>query len=110
MNLWVDAQLPPQLAHWIKERFGIEACALRDLGLRDATDERIFQSARREGIVIVSKDSDFVELSLKYGTPPQLIWITCGNVTNRHLKQVFSTALPTALDLIKSGEAIVEIG
>jgi predicted nuclease of predicted toxin-antitoxin system len=30
---WLDAQLPPQLAPWIVERFGVEASALRDIEL-----------------------------------------------------------------------------
>jgi predicted nuclease of predicted toxin-antitoxin system len=44
--LWLDAQLPPLLAPWLSEQFAIRAYVLRDLGLRDATDAEIFQSAR----------------------------------------------------------------
>jgi predicted nuclease of predicted toxin-antitoxin system len=33
---------------WITTTFGIPAVALRDLGLRDATDHEIFMAARRE--------------------------------------------------------------
>jgi predicted nuclease of predicted toxin-antitoxin system len=36
----------------------VEALALRDQYLRDAEDEQIFQKARKQGIVIISKDSD----------------------------------------------------
>jgi hypothetical protein len=71
---WVDAQLPPQLANWVGQTFQVEAYALRDLHLRDAEDGEIFQQARQKGIVIISKDSDFVEMILRLGTPPQLLW------------------------------------
>jgi predicted nuclease of predicted toxin-antitoxin system len=64
MIYWIDAQLPPNLANWLNQTFKVEAYALRDLNLRDAEDEEIFQKARKPGIVIISKDSDFVEMVL----------------------------------------------
>ena len=42
MIYWIDAQLPPHLAIWLKQTFNVEAYALRDLSLRDAEDEQIF--------------------------------------------------------------------
>jgi len=106
---WIDAQLPPQLASWLSQTFKVEAYALRDLQLRDAEDERIFQKARQQGIVLIRKDSDFVEMVLRLGTPPQLLWVTCGNVTNRRLQNLLTQVFPRALELLVSGEAIVEI-
>jgi len=49
MIIWLDAQLPPSAAAWIPATFGIEARAVRDLGLRDAKDPPIFQAARAFG-------------------------------------------------------------
>ncbi|MCF7966312.1 MAG: DUF5615 family PIN-like protein [Methylobacter tundripaludum] len=109
MIFWIDAQLPPQLASWLSQTFKVEGYALRDLQLRDAEDERIFQKARQQGIVLISKDSDFVEMVLRLGTPPQLLWVTCGNVTNRRLQNLLTQVFPRALELLVSGEAIVEI-
>lgn len=109
MNFWIDAQLPPSLAPWLTETFEVKAIALRDLGLRDAEDIDIFQSARKEGIIIMTKDSDFIELVNRLGTPPQILWLTCGNVTNRNLKRLLSATFPEALRLLQQGENIVEI-
>lgn len=50
MKFWVDAQLPPQLASWLSAEFGVETSSLRDLGLRDATDQEIFQQRGRKGV------------------------------------------------------------
>ena len=36
MKFWLDAQLPPALARYLAEAFGVEAQVVRDLGLRDA--------------------------------------------------------------------------
>ena len=109
MNFWIDAQLPPSLAPWLTETFGVTAIALKDLGLRDAEDTDIFNSARSEGIVIITKDSDFIELVTRLGIPPQILWVTCGNVTNRNLKRIFTYTFPQALNLLEQGEMIVEI-
>lgn len=108
--VWIDAQLPPQLAPWLSNSFGVSAQAIRDLGLRNAEDQEIFQAARQTGTVIISKDSDFVELVLHHGPPPQVIWVTCGNVSNLHLQTVFEKTFREAVDLLKVGEPIVEIG
>jgi predicted nuclease of predicted toxin-antitoxin system len=109
VKFWVDAQLPPLLAAWLSEQFHVEAFSLRALGLRDAADAAIFQAAQKPGIVIISKDSDFVELVSRYGAPPQLIWVTCGNVTNRQLQVVFHKTFSSSLELLAAGQLIVEI-
>lgn len=110
MKFWVDAQLPPALAAWLSERYGVEAFSLRDLGMRDATDGEIFDAARQAGVVIISKDSDFVDLVSRHGMPPQLLWVTCGNVTNRKLQTVFDKTFAEALAALSDGQPIVEIG
>ena len=110
MKFWIDAQLPPLLAAWLAEQFHVEAFSMRTLGLRDATDAAIFQAAQQPGIVIISKDSDFVELVSRYGPSPQLIWVTCGNVTNRQLQIVFNKTFTTSLELLAAGQVMVEIG
>jgi fused signal recognition particle receptor len=51
MIIWVDAQFSPAIAAWITENFNAQAVAVRELGLRDATDRQIFLAAQREGIV-----------------------------------------------------------
>ena len=109
MILWIDAQLSPALAPWLGSTFDISAVALRDIGLRDATDREIFLAARREGATIVTKDGDFVRLLEDLGPPPQVIWITCGNTSNAHLKQILTNTLPRALEFLQSGETLVEV-
>jgi predicted nuclease of predicted toxin-antitoxin system len=110
MILWLDAQLPPSLAGWMKLNFNVTAVAVRDLQLRDATDTGIFHAARAAGATLLSKDSDFVDLVQRLGPPPQILWLTCGNASNRHLQSVLQSAFPKAKDLIEAGEPVVEIG
>lgn len=89
--------------------FPVNAKAIRDLGLRDATDREIFQAARQGNVIIMTKDSDFVSLLDALGTPPQVIWVTCGNTSNARLKEILTATLPKALELLQAGERLVEI-
>jgi predicted nuclease of predicted toxin-antitoxin system len=48
-------------------------------GLSEATDLEIWQFAREHNYAIVSKDSDFNDLSILLGAPPKVIWLRIGN-------------------------------
>lgn len=110
MKIWVDAQLSPVIALWINETFTeISAVSVRSLGMVAASDKDIFIAARKESVVIMSKDADFVRLIQLHDVPPQLIWITCGNTSNSRMFEILKTALPKAKQLIQSDEKIVEI-
>ncbi|MDB9541630.1 DUF5615 family PIN-like protein [Microcystis aeruginosa CS-1036] len=109
MTIWVDAHLSPAIATWISTTLEIEAVALRDLGLRDAEDTEIFQVAKAQRAILMTKDSDFVDLVERLGSPPQIIWLTCGNTSNARLREILSETLPRALELLDAGETLVEI-
>ena len=110
MKIWIDAQLSPAIAAWINRTFDdIEAESVRALGLRDATDPDIFEAARKADVVVMSKDDDFIQLIEQRGTPPKLIWITCGNTSNARMREILSTALFKTKELLESGENVVEI-
>jgi len=95
MKIWIDAQLPPALANWLSATFGLEASALRDLSLRDAQDIEIFEAARAKNAVIIIKDSDFIDLVCRLGTPPQIYNVVsrreCSARTSPKLKIRFKT-------------------
>ena len=110
MRYWIDAQLPPAIAVWLSDNFLVTAIALCDIGLRDAQDLEIFEAAKLQNAIVMTKDSDFVDLVLRFGAPPQILWITCGNTTNQHLQRLLFTTFENAHNMLKSGELIVEIG
>jgi len=109
MIFWFDAQLSPQLAPWLAQRFGVTAYAVRDLGLRDATDRAIYDAARAAGVVVITKDRDFPDLLARLGPPPQVIWVTCGNTSKARMRQIFEALFPQALLLLQGGDPLVEI-
>lgn len=101
--------MSPAVAAWIEEGHAVRAVAVRALGLRDATDHEIFLAARRESAVVMTKDSDFLYLLERFGPPPQVIWMTCGNTPNAALKRILLSALPQVLRLLEAGERLVEV-
>ena len=109
MILWVDAQISPRLCPWIGRRFTVEAAHVRDLNLRNAEDREIFERARKAAVVVLTKDEDFVDLVRRRGQPPQVLWLRCGNTSNARLKTILLRTLPDALELLRQGEAVVEI-
>ncbi len=57
----------------------------------------------------MTKDSDFLLLLDKFGMPPQIVWLTCGNTSNTMLKKILASTLENAVELLEKGEQIVEI-
>jgi predicted nuclease of predicted toxin-antitoxin system len=110
MNIWLDAQLSPRLAHWINQHFqGVTAKPLRDLGLRDAEDSEIFLQARSAAAVVMTKDRDFIDLQARLGSPPKIIWLTCGNTSELALHSILSKHLQTAIGFLSGTDDLVEI-
>lgn len=109
MKLWVDAQISPAIARWMQETLAVEAFSVQSLGLRDATDAEIFEAARAASATVMTKDSDFVRLLERFGPPPQVVWLTCGNTSNARLRDMLLRVWPTARAIVDGGEPLVEI-
>jgi predicted nuclease of predicted toxin-antitoxin system len=93
----------------MSETFGVTAHAVRDLGLRDAKDLPIFHAVREAGAVLMSKDSDFVLFLERFGPPPQILWVTCGDTSNAQLRDVLRKSFPEARARLEQGEPLVEV-
>ena len=110
-TVWIDAQLPPAVAVWLARGHAVTAKHVLDVGLVAADDSVIFDAARAGGAhVVVTKDEDFVRLLERRGPPPQIVWVTCGNVTNAALRGIVDSAWPEVARLLDAGEPLVEIG
>ena len=57
----------------------------------------------------VARPVDFPDLLARFGPPPQVIWVTCGNTSNARMRQIFEVLFPQALLLLQGGDALVEI-
>jgi predicted nuclease of predicted toxin-antitoxin system len=108
LNVLVDAQLPPGLARWISDH-GHQATHVFEIGLYTADDQAIWEHARRQNAVIISKDEDFVDRWLLDETPVVLIWIRKGNCSNEALMTWFEPLWPETLRRLEEGERFIEL-
>jgi predicted nuclease of predicted toxin-antitoxin system len=110
MRFLVDAQLSPAIAAWINREFSDHsASSIRSHGLSSAEDAEVIETAKELGAVLITKDFDFVRLQALRGSPPQIVWVTCGNTSNEVMRSILRTQLTTIVDLLSKGEDLVEL-
>jgi len=90
MNLLFDENLPPRLVPLLADVYP-GSVHVRDVSLKNVDDELVWQYAQENGLIIVSKDSDFHHRSLLFGFPPKVIWIRRGNCSTRDIEAVLRT-------------------
>jgi predicted nuclease of predicted toxin-antitoxin system len=69
MIFLIDNQLPTGLAAHFRAQ-GLDAKHVSDVGLETASDQQIWDYAKTQGLVIVTKDEDFLFLSSKDSAGP----------------------------------------
>ena len=87
MRLLFDENLPPRLVPRLADLYPASV-HVRDVGLKNVPDELVWQYAQNNGLVIVSKDSDFHHRSLLFGFPPKVIWLRRGNCTVQEIEAI----------------------
>jgi predicted nuclease of predicted toxin-antitoxin system len=81
----IDANLPYKLTHLLLG-MGYDVIHTDHLPDKERTkDEEIRNISLREGRVVITKDSDFLESHLIREIPLKLIWINTGNIVNHDL-------------------------
>ena len=87
MKLLFDQNLSHKLAHRLADLFP-DSTHVREVGLKEAEDPVVWEYAKRQGFMIVSKDADFHQRSFLFGFPPKVVWIRLGNCTTAEVEQV----------------------
>ena len=106
MRFLIDAQLPQTLGRWFEDR-GHEAVHVRDVLGGQAPDSDVAGHARRHGMTLVTKDDDFAlrHPPVEYG----LIWLRCGNMSNRGLRAWLDARWPAIAERLADGERMIEV-
>ncbi|NVZ07740.1 DUF5615 family PIN-like protein [Allochromatium humboldtianum] len=82
MKLLLDQNISRRIVPSLQAQYpGSSQVAL--LGLDRASDSAIWDYASVHGYTIVTKDADFEEMTLVRGSPPKVIWLRLGNVSNQ---------------------------
>ena len=108
MKFLVDAQLPPALADWLRDHGHDAVHAMNSVGL-NAPDSAIWDAARREGRIIVTKDRDFAIWAAARRTGPQIAWLRLGNATTRSLLTWLEPRWSSIEDRLAEGAHLVEV-
>ena len=108
MTFLVDNQLPQALVRFFISR-GHQAKHVLDLGMDEASDAVIWKYAGENDFVIVTKDEDFISLSLQNGTKNQVVWVRLGNCRTPALLTAFENALPKLIQALQQGDRVVEL-
>ena len=78
MRLLFDHNLSFRLITFLADVYP-EATHVALVGLERAPDEDVWEYARDKNYLIVTKDSDFNDLSVLRGFPPKVVWLRVGN-------------------------------
>ena len=78
MKLLLDENLSLRLIPFLQHDYP-DSSQVVLLGMESATDKAVWQRAKDDGYVIVTRDADFQELSLVWGQPPQVIRLKTPN-------------------------------
>lgn len=108
MKFVVDAQLPPALARALQQA-GHDVQAVRELGLHEAEDSDIWDSALANHAVVITKDQDFADRLLASPSAPVIVWLRIGNTSNRALLAWLLPLWPEVISRIESGDNLVEV-
>ena len=95
MKLLLDQNLSDRIPARIADLFP-GSSHVKLAGLAQVDDSLIADWAKREGFMIVSKDTDFYQRSMVFGHPPKFLWLRIGNC---------STAL--AVDLLRRNAELI---
>jgi predicted nuclease of predicted toxin-antitoxin system len=87
VKLLFDGNLSHHLVDNLSDFFP-QSTHIRNIGLAKAPDEAVWQYAKENDFIIVSKDADMLELSIILGPPPKLIWIRRGNCSTSAIHEM----------------------
>ncbi len=87
MKLLFDENLSPALPRRIADIFP-NSVHVRDVGMKATDDPIVWDYAKDNDFMIVSKDADMHDLSLVFGNPPKVVWLQLGNCSTRQVEEL----------------------
>ena len=87
MKLLFDENLSPALSRRLADVFP-DSLHVRDVAMKATDDTVVWDYAKANELMIVSKDADMHDLSLVFGNPPKVIWLKLGNCSTRQVEEL----------------------
>ena len=112
LEFWIDVNLPPVMAEWIKKDFGVSAKSFKELNFDAEKDIVIFTTASKKinTVVITTKDIDFKDLAETMKVHPKILYLNVGNVSNKILKEIIYKSFKEVIRIFsETEESLIEI-
>lgn len=87
MKLLFDENLSPKLTSRLSDIFP-DSLHVREVNMEATSDPVVWDYAKNNDLMIVSKDADMHDLSLVLGNPPKVIWIRLGNCSTSQVENL----------------------
>jgi predicted nuclease of predicted toxin-antitoxin system len=87
VKLLFDENLSPALVRRLADVFP-DSVHVRDVGMKATDDPVVWDYAKDNDLMIVSKDADMHDLSLVYGNPPKVVWLRIGNCSTKQVEEL----------------------
>lgn len=87
MKLLFDENLSHKLVRSLADLFP-DSVHVRDVGLKAADDPAVWEYAKDNALLIVSKDSDMRQRSFVFGFPPKIVWVRLGNCSTADVEKL----------------------
>jgi predicted nuclease of predicted toxin-antitoxin system len=104
VKLLLDENLSDRIIFLIVDLYP-ESQHIKTLGLTNTDDGIIWEYAKINDFVIISKDADFHQRSLLYGHPPKFIYLRIGNSPTSKIVKILRDNFGT---IIQFGSAELE--
>ncbi|MBE8233169.1 MAG: DUF5615 family PIN-like protein [Endozoicomonadaceae bacterium] len=101
MKLLLDENISSKLVKYIIDDFP-NSSHIDYLQMQGTTDTSIWEYAKAEGYIIVSKDNDFRQRSFLFGAPPKVIWLSVGNGRTTIIKETLLLNVAKIHDFAKN--------
>lgn len=85
MKLLFDENLSHKLVQLLEDLFP-NSIHVREVGLKAADDPLVWEYAKDNGLILVSKDADMHQRSFLFGPPPKVVWVRLGIAQRQMLK------------------------
>jgi predicted nuclease of predicted toxin-antitoxin system len=109
MKLLLDANLSWRLTAVLSEHFG-ECAHVNKTGLPfPPTDSQIWKYAAKNGYIIVTQDSDFLNFLETQGYPPKVILLRTGNISRKQAEMILLQAKTAIEELDQGDSGLLEI-
>jgi len=104
VKLLLDQNLSPKLVRRLADLYP-DSSHVFLIGLDTASDRVIWEYARANQFIVVTKDADFCDLSVVWGFPPKVIWIRRGNCTTAEVESILRSNSESVRSLTEDDSA-----